>query len=236
MSCTTTIPSVRSRVICSKILGQSYRYCYYAWDRHTQRVGAEMVLVVISPLCAGVCVHLKKAYFAYFVAYIPHSRLLVISDIYANICAKIWLARMWFISQVKRFRLWRISQARISRNCLWCISQSRLAMCERFHNIRHSLLVILFTMQDSPDRTNVLTVEQTCYGGLSVGGGWCRVVCGAGWWGGCAVGDEVCVKEGTPLTLCEWKSAFGVPLVFFLCRYGAVTLWNMRVERGFVYL
>ena len=26
---------------------------------------------------------------------------------------------------------------------------------------------------------------------------------------------EVCLKEGTPLTLCEWKSAFGVPLVFF---------------------
>ena len=32
-------------------------------------------------------------------------------------------------------------------------------------------------MQDFPDRTNVLTVEQTCYGWLLVGGGGC----GGGW-------------------------------------------------------
>ena len=52
-----------------------------------------MVSMVTFPLCAGVCVHLKKAYLAYFVAYIAHSRLLVISGIYANICANICLIR-----------------------------------------------------------------------------------------------------------------------------------------------
>ena len=48
-----------------------------------------MVLMVVFPLCAHVSVHLKKAYFAYFVVYIAHFRLLVIGDIYAKICAKI---------------------------------------------------------------------------------------------------------------------------------------------------
>ena len=65
-----------------------------------------------------------------------------------------------------------------------------------------------FTISDIakfPNRTIVLTAEQTFYGGLSVGGGWgvgggCVVQGGEG---GCAVGDVVCVKEGTPLTLCE---------------------------------
>ena len=32
--------------------------------------------------------------------------------------------------------------------------------------------VMHFTMQEFPDRTIVLTVEQTCYGWLSVGGVW----------------------------------------------------------------
>jgi hypothetical protein len=64
-------------------------YCYYAPDRHTQRVGLEMVSMVVSPLCAHVSVDLKKPDLAYFVAYIAHYRLPVIGDIYANICAKI---------------------------------------------------------------------------------------------------------------------------------------------------
>ena len=46
-------------------------------------------------------------------------------------------------------------------------------------------LVIVFTMQEFPDRTIVLTVEQTCYGWLSGGGvwgvgGWCVVQGGEG--------------------------------------------------------
>ena len=67
--------------------------CYYAPDERSERGGCEMVSMVTFPLCAGVCVHLKKAYLAYFVAYIAHSRLLVISGIYANICANICLIR-----------------------------------------------------------------------------------------------------------------------------------------------
>ena len=127
-----------------------------------------MVLMVTFPLCAGVYVHFKKAYLAYFVAYIAHFRLLVIGDISRKICANIWEAHMWFISQVKRFRLWCISQARISRNCLWCISQSRQASVWKFSHIRHDLLVIVFTIA-----------------GLFVGGvwgvwGWCVVQCGEG--------------------------------------------------------
>ena len=57
-------------------------YCYYAPDRHRQRVGGEMVLMVRFPLCARVSVHFKKAYFAYFVAYIAHFRHSVIGYIY----------------------------------------------------------------------------------------------------------------------------------------------------------
>ena len=45
-----------------------------------------MVSVVTYPLCARVSVHFKKAYLAYFVVYIAHSRLPVIGGIYANIC------------------------------------------------------------------------------------------------------------------------------------------------------
>jgi len=48
-----------------------------------------MVLMVVFPLCAHVSVHFKKAYFAYFVAYIAHSRLSVIGDISRKICANI---------------------------------------------------------------------------------------------------------------------------------------------------
>ena len=68
-------------------------YCYYAPDERRERGGLEMVLMVKSPLCARVSVHFKKAYFAYFVAYIAHSSVSVIGDIYANICANIWLIR-----------------------------------------------------------------------------------------------------------------------------------------------
>jgi len=69
-----------------------------------------MVSMVVFPLCAHVSVHLKKADFAYFVAYIAHSSVSVIGDISRKSARKIWLAHMWFISQVKRFRLWCISQ------------------------------------------------------------------------------------------------------------------------------
>ena len=48
-----------------------------------------MVSMVGFPLCAGVYVDLKKAYLAYFVAYIAHSSVSVIGYIYANICANI---------------------------------------------------------------------------------------------------------------------------------------------------
>jgi len=48
-----------------------------------------MVSMVKFPLCARVFVDLKKAYLAYFVAYIAHSSVSVIGYIYANICANI---------------------------------------------------------------------------------------------------------------------------------------------------
>ena len=82
MSCTTTIVLLRARVICPKILGQSYRYYYYAPDARRASVGLKMVLMVIFLSCAGVSVHLKNPDFAYFVAYIAHSRLSVIGYIY----------------------------------------------------------------------------------------------------------------------------------------------------------
>ena len=74
---------------CPKILGTREMYYYYVPDRHRQRGEAGMVLVVIYPSCAHVSVDLKKAYLAYFVAYIAHSSVSVIGDIYANICANI---------------------------------------------------------------------------------------------------------------------------------------------------
>ena len=64
-------------------------YCYYAPDERRAGGGLEMVLMVRFPLCAHVSVDFKKAYFAYFVAYIAHSSVSVIGDIYANICANI---------------------------------------------------------------------------------------------------------------------------------------------------
>ena len=56
-------------------------YCYYAPDERRERGGLEMVSMVKFPLCARVSVHFKKAYFAYFVAYIAHSSVSVIGDI-----------------------------------------------------------------------------------------------------------------------------------------------------------
>ena len=64
-------------------------YYYYTPDAQRACAGVKMVLMVIFLSCAGVSVDLKKAYFAYFVAYIAHFRLLVISDISRKICAKI---------------------------------------------------------------------------------------------------------------------------------------------------
>ena len=56
-------------------------YCYYAPDERRERGGLEMVSMVGFPLCARVYVDLKKAYLAYFVAYIAHSSVSVIGDI-----------------------------------------------------------------------------------------------------------------------------------------------------------
>ena len=96
-------------------------------------------------------------------------------------------------------------------------------MCERFHNIRHSLLVIVFTMQEFPDRTIVLTVEQTCYGWLSVGGGvceggvWCRVVRGVCCWG-CGVCEGRYPSDALWVKKCFW-SPVGIFFVVLHCRY-----------------
>ena len=57
-------------------------YCYYAPDERRERGGLEKVSMVKFPLCARVSVHFKKAYFAYFVAYIAHFRHSVIGYIY----------------------------------------------------------------------------------------------------------------------------------------------------------
>ena len=106
-------------------------YYYYVPDRHRQRGEAGMVLVVIYPSCAHVSVDLKKAYLAYFVAYIAHSSVSVISDIYAK----------------------NLRENLTGSYVIYFTSQT-------------------FSLQEFPDRTNVLTVEQTCSGGLAVGGVW----------------------------------------------------------------
>ena len=95
-------------------------YCYYAPDRHRQRVGGEMVSMVGFLSCAGVSVDLKNPDFSYFVAYIAHFRGFVIGG--------------------------------ISRGFDWLVCDLfhklgfRETACDVFHNIRHSLLVIVFTM------------------------------------------------------------------------------------------
>ena len=96
-----------------------------------------MVLMVGFPLCARVSVHFKKAYLAYFVAYIAHSRLLVIGDIY----------------RVKREKSARISEK------LTCdlFHKSNGFACDAFHNVACDS----FHNAKFPDRTIVLTAEQT---------------------------------------------------------------------------
>ena len=148
-------------------------YCYYAPDERSERGEAGMVLVVIYPLCAHVSVHLKKAYLAYFVVYIPHFRLLVIGDIYAKICAKIWLARMWFISQVKRFD---------------CDAFHKLGFretaCDVFHKVGWQC-VKDFTISDMTCFVIVFTISSFPWAvcGVCEGGVWCRVVRGVCCWG-----------------------------------------------------
>jgi len=107
-----------------------------------------MVSMVESPLCAHVSVHFKNPDFSYFGAYIPHFCVFVIGDIY----------------RVKREYL---RENLRSSHVIYFTSQA-------FSIVMHFTiwLVIVFTMQESPDRTNVLTVEQTCYGWLFVGGVW----------------------------------------------------------------
>ena len=106
-----------------------------------------MVSMVKFPLCARVSVHFKKAYFAYFVAYIAHSSVSVIGD--------------------------------ISRRFAWLTCDLfhklgfRETACDVFHNIRHSLLVIVFTMAGFP-----WVVCGVCEGGV-----WCSVVRGVCCWG-----------------------------------------------------
>ncbi len=96
-----------------------------------------MVLMVRFLSCARVSVHFKKAYFAYFVAYIPHFCVFVIGDIY----------------RVKREKSARKSEK------LTCdlFHKSNVFDCDAFHNVACDS----FHNAKIPNRTTVLTAEQT---------------------------------------------------------------------------
>ena len=114
--------------------------------------------------------------------------------------------------------------------CLWCISQSRLASVWWISQCLTWWIVIVFTKSPSFDCV-ILFTKSGVVCGVSAGVWGVRRWCGAGWWGGCAVGGVVCVMVGTLLTVWDAKSAYpcfheiamwSPVLVFFLllrCRY-----------------
>ena len=148
-----------------------------------------MVSMVVFPLCAHVSVHLKKPDLAYFVVYIAHSSVSVIGDIYANICANIWLIRyrqntsiriVWFGVSLDVLPLARVSL-------------SPLAACR------------------CPCRFPWVV------GGVCEGGVWCSVVRGVCCWG-CGVCEGRYPSDALWVKKCFWSPA-GIFFVPLRCRY-----------------